>query len=145
MTQLPDSFDAKQEGTAALVYHCVENFTSFLWYRLGAGGMRVPVEAEAEGEGEGEGGRLQFLAHNQTLLIRRLKTEDEGRYVYIASNGTHQVKGRFNLQVDCGCFLALFVVVFSTIFFLTLCCPNGKLFSRVEIQVAPPTESKMLC
>ena len=105
MTQSSDGYDAKLEGMKTFIYHCVENFTSFIWYRT-VNSTRVPVK---------EGGRFKFLSHNQTLQILNVRLEDAGDYFYIASNGTNQVTGNFSLQVDCECFYSSFF--FSLFFF----------------------------
>ena len=91
MTQSLVGYDAKQEGMKTFVYHCVENFTSLVWYRV-VDGEHVPVK---------DGGRFKFLGHNQTLQILDVKLEDAGNYSYVASNGTDEVTGVFHLQVDC--------------------------------------------
>ncbi|KAK7475997.1 hypothetical protein BaRGS_00032764 [Batillaria attramentaria] len=86
--------DDRPVGVEGAIWSCVDNTTSFLWYKL-VNGTRVPFPTEEEAE------RMQCCDRNQTLIFNSLRKSDNGTYVFVASNGTAEVSGNFTLRVYC--------------------------------------------
>ncbi|KAK7475982.1 hypothetical protein BaRGS_00032749 [Batillaria attramentaria] len=86
--------DDRPVGVEGAIWGCVDNTTSFLWYKL-VNGTRVPFPTEEEAE------RMQCCDRNQTLIFNSLRKSDNGTYVFVASNGTAEVSGNYTLRVYC--------------------------------------------
>ena len=104
--------DDKLVGEMAFIYHCAQYFTSFLWYkRVPAVGL-VPFPWDRADNVSFFPGRHD----NQTVVISKVRFEDDAEYVFVASNGTHQINGTFRLYVHCkylGCWSECVCIVSS--------------------------------